>query len=67
MDKNNLIKIYSVNYFPNTIEFSDIKYFYQYDPENSKLKKLKNDEVKQLSSDIHAFYLQFNFKKFYKI
>lgn len=65
IEKNNLTKIYSVNYFPNTIEFSDIKSFYQFDTELGQLRKL--EDIKKLSIEVQAFHLQINFKKFYKI
>lgn len=65
LEKNYLTKIYSVNYYPNVIEFSDVKTFYQFELETQTFRTCSND-IKRLSGELHAFYSQCNYRKFYK-
>ncbi len=64
VDKNNLVKIYSVNYYPTNIEFSEIKNFYTFDYESCTFRGVT--ELKKLIPDIHAFYMKYNYKKYLK-
>lgn len=64
VDKNNLTKIYSVNYYPTNIDFNEVKCFYQFSYEAEGFKFLS--DVKRLSSEIHGFFMQYNYKKFLK-
>ena len=64
IEKNSLIKLYSVNYYPSIIDFSEIKVFYHFNSEIETFKQIT--DVKKLSQDVHAFYMKCNYKKFYK-
>ncbi len=56
--------MYSVNYYPNTIEFLDIKRLYRFDSDYEVFKQIC--DIKRLSCDVHGFYMNYNYKKFYK-
>jgi hypothetical protein len=64
IEKNNLTKLYSINYCPNNIEFNEISSFYQFDSDCSAFKSLL--DVKRLNADVHGFYIKCNYKKYLK-
>lgn len=64
LEKNTLVKLYSINYYLNNIEYNEIHSFYTFNQETSVFSKLEN--VKKFTSEIHGFYMKFNYKKFLK-
>jgi hypothetical protein len=64
LEKNNLVKIYSVNYYPNVIELQDVKTFFYFEPELETFRNVS--DVKRLTGELHGFYSQCNYRKFYK-
>ena len=63
LDKNTLTKVYSINYYPNNIELQEIKTFYKFDIEMNTFSRIVT-EIKKFTPDIHAFYLNYNYKKY---
>ena len=64
LEKNGLTKIYSVNYYPNNIEFNEIKNYYSYDYDSNTFKNVY--DFKRFAPEIHGFNMQYNYKKFLK-
>lgn len=55
-----------MNYYPNNIEFSEIKSFYHFDSDTNEFKSITGLDIKKMTSDIHGFYMKYNYKKYLK-
>ncbi len=63
-EKNCLIKIYSVNHYPDIIEFNEVKMVYQFDTDLQVFKPL--NDIKRFGVEVHGCTFQFKYKKLIK-
>lgn len=65
IEKNTLLKLYSINYYPNNIEFNEIKTFFTFNQDINTFCKI-NEKFSKFTSELHGFFMKFSFKKFLK-